>query len=441
MAKSGFFTQGMRGKVGNVVFQKTANGDTMVRERVTTIKNPKTLNQTLQRVLVNTCSQAYSALQPICYHAFQGEDSKAKNQARFMKLNLKYFRHRAAEVGENNLGAFLNFCPVGDTGIRPGAYIISEGSLPKIDTVEIADGLMLLPLSANTYEAVINDYDLQRGDQLTFCVIDVSRAGNYNFRFARVILDPRTAEGDAAELSSALIVDNAVNLPSGHNQGNFGSISYADGALQIRMKEARATVCAAVVVSRKVGDTWKRSEAQFVVDEQIIASKAVSLARAINLSLQGDVIDLSNGSDYLNNAGIGGAQSTDSGASQGGDVTNEPSFDNSVVFTANGSSVSQNVSGSSVALSAPLTYMRITGSNIDAEMIEVSAGGQVIGTVSAAGSGRNALNWNGEATAANSPLTVKKVVEGSRITWFTIGLSNPVTPGDSDDGGGGDGFE
>ena len=49
---------------------KDANGDTVMRE-VVTPKNPKTTKQMIQRILMNTIMQAYSAMKEICDHSFE----------------------------------------------------------------------------------------------------------------------------------------------------------------------------------------------------------------------------------------------------------------------------------------------------------------------------------------------------------------------------------
>ena len=116
MAKVGFWLQGSTGKLAGSALQKGVNG-TVIRQ-ITKTKNPKTANQILQRVLMNTCSQAYSALQPILCHSFQGKTEGAQCMAEFQKQNLAYFRERAANLPEDQLNAFVNFVPVGQKGVR-----------------------------------------------------------------------------------------------------------------------------------------------------------------------------------------------------------------------------------------------------------------------------------------------------------------------------------
>ena len=117
MAKVGFWLQGATGKLANSKLQSSPYG-TIIGNNMNKPKNPKTVNQTLQRVLVNTVSQGYAGLRDICYHAFEGVTEGAKSMAKFQSENLKYFRSRAAEVGEEQLGNYINFVPVGQKSIK-----------------------------------------------------------------------------------------------------------------------------------------------------------------------------------------------------------------------------------------------------------------------------------------------------------------------------------
>jgi hypothetical protein len=112
-------------------------------------------------------------------------------------FEIRHFRMRAAEVGSENLGNFINFVPLGEKGVRPAAFIISDGKLPAVPATINAEFKAVMALGANTYQSVIDTYDLQRGDQLTFVAIEESTVnlGQYVVKYARVILDPRNADG------------------------------------------------------------------------------------------------------------------------------------------------------------------------------------------------------------------------------------------------------
>lgn len=321
MAKAGFWLRGTTGKLAGSALQKGNNGNTIIREIVKP-KNPKTSQQTIQRVLLNTVVQAYSALKEITSHSFQGVDEGGASMRYFMKLNMRYFRRRAKEVGSDNLSSYVNFEPIGDKGIRPAQFIISDGKLPTVPVTITSDAfLMQIELPENTYQSVIDTYNLKRGDQLTFVTIEKHTVDQKNYvHMARVILDPRTESGEAAELSIPFVTETGrINLPNERNQGNFSSLQFASNAIKMRM--SAGIVCAAgCIVSREGAENeWQRSECQLVLCEEAIAAEAVSLPEAISLSRQGYSIGFEDENGlYLNYSGVGGGQSTGSGSSSNG---------------------------------------------------------------------------------------------------------------------------
>ena len=413
MAKVGFWLQGSTGKLAGSALQKGVNG-TVIRQIVKP-KNPKTANQILQRVLMNTVSQGYSALQPIVCHAFQGKTEGAECQKTFMTENLNYFRQRAAGVSEDQLSSFVNFVPVGQKGIRPSAYIVSAGSLPRIPVSINQAFSAVMALSANTYQAVIDDYDLKRGDQLTFIVIEESTvtAGEYIAKWSRIILDPRNADGTEAPLSSAFIADNAINLPNSKNAGNFGGLSFAEGMV-FNMK-ASAKVCAAgIIVSRLDGEEWKRSNCQLVVSEDAIGEYGISLSRAITISREKYSVYMSDANQYLDNAGVSGGQSTDSGEGSDPGEDTTPSVNDTVKING----VNQNVAGGSVTVTGPITSMEVTGQNLTADVIKVRMQGNVAGEWAISENGTKAT-WTAPEDFVY-PKTASVYFNSSVNVWFTL---------------------
>ena len=412
--------------------QNGVNG-TVIANNTKKPKNPKTVNQTMQRVLVNTVSQAYSELQPICSHAFQGVTEGAKSMAQFQSLNLKYFREKAAEVGEDQLAAYVNFVPVGEKGIRPAAFIVADGKLPRVAMAINASYQAVLALTANTYQNIIDKYDLQRGDQLTFVAVveNTEYPGSYEAKYARIILDPRNADGSEADLSSAFINGSSINLPNSKNNGNFGLLTYSNG--MVFNFKANEKVCSvACIVSRFVNDEWKRSFAQMVVSEAAIGENGISLARAISRSLDGSSIRLSDGNEYLNNAGVSGGQSTTSGGGESSEEQQQaaPTFGNTVNFYAGHDWLEQSVAGGSVQVADTLTVMYLPMTNPSVAAVKVYKDGVETGEKTLM-SQNDGVKWEGSA-AVGETLTVKKVVDGTETTWFTVAVRST----DPDDNGG-----
>lgn len=306
MSKGNMLLGFARGKVGSLVFSR-ANGQQITRAKADVIKNPQTRAQFIQRIILNTVAQAYSNMQPIVDHSFEGIQKGQKSMSFFMKKNMDMLREKIAEAQKAGMSTneIYNFAAVGTDKFLVNDYLIAKGQLPKIDLTMPPAGdedaySLIQGLTANTYQGVCDAFGLQRGDQLTFVQID-----GLGFHFARVILDPRNEDNSEAPMSSIFILDNYVGLPNWKNEGTFHSLVYDDGKVKFTVKNA-GILAGAVIVSRKAeDDTWLRSTAYLkaqVTEES--GWEFDSLEDAINESMVGIVL----GSDrYLNNAGVGGA--------------------------------------------------------------------------------------------------------------------------------------
>lgn len=414
MAKVGFWLQGSTGKLAGSALQKGSSGGTIIRQ-IVKAKNPKTSKQSAQRVFMNTCIQAYAALKMITTNSFQGVEAGQKSMSRFMSLNLGYLRRRASEVGDQ-LDSLVNFAPIGEKGIRPARFIISEGTLPTVPVSITSDAFLAkFDLAENTYQAILDKYDLKRGDQITLVTIEKHTVDQRNYaHFARVILDPRDINGDPVELSQAFITDQGgINYPNSRNEGNFKLLAFDTDHVQWRMSDG-LVCCAGVIVSRESNGTWMRSYCQMVLSEEAIATEAISLPEAINLSRQGYSIDLNDEDEaYLNNAGVGGGQSTNSGQSSGTSTT--PTVSNTLSITANGSTVSQSAAGGSVSVTAPLTKVVISGTNLNSANLTAESSAESTVSQLTCSDNNTKATWEG-SVAAGYELTIKK--NGS--TWCVI---------------------
>ena len=87
MAKPGFWLRGAKGKLAGASIAKGADGSTVIREIVTP-KNPQTLAQKIQRIVMATVTKAYSCMKVICDHSFEGLSMGAKCMNRFNREGL-----------------------------------------------------------------------------------------------------------------------------------------------------------------------------------------------------------------------------------------------------------------------------------------------------------------------------------------------------------------
>lgn len=314
MAKTGFWLNGAKGKVaGTTIYQ--SNGETVMRVINRSVKNPRTTAQLIQRIITKTVAKQYSAMKEIVDHSFEGVTAGANTMARFRSINNTLLRERiaAAQQAGNKFDEIFNFIPLKTNKLLPVAVQISEGTLPRMAAVAGVDEAHLpLPNGANTYQSVIDVLGLERGDQLTFVTIEaINESGDLAFKFARVILDPREADGTAAPLSTAFIGENdTIVKPSFRNEGSFESLEFVQDDVATQNKIGfsfnDAVLAAAVIASRKVNNDWLRSTEVMSLSPDL-QGYDISLQEALDLAIQGTEI-YTDSQRYLNNAGVGGPQ-------------------------------------------------------------------------------------------------------------------------------------
>lgn len=332
MSKGNLFLGFGRGSVGDVVFSHV-DGEQVARARNRSPRNPKTALQLLQRVCLKTTSSAYSLLQDICNHSFQGFAEGTPSQAQFNKINIGKFREQLAiEINSGDESVILestetNFAAKTTSLVEINPYTVSDGSLTKLpikfygSAASPAFGIALpLPSAAPTYQEVLTAYGLQRGDQLTFLslsVDDTQEVGQFNgFDYARVILDP-----DNAIMTSPFLSGTAINSPNERNRGGFSFFIVQDSTQYfltwVCNKHAAASGLAnsaaagTAIVSRLAGGVWQRSPQALVLRSWIITQPG-HLQSDHDIDYLSDAILSYMSSDsstlYLNQAGITGPE-------------------------------------------------------------------------------------------------------------------------------------
>lgn len=309
MAKTGFWLNGAKGKVaGTTIYQ--SNGETVMRVINRSVKNPRTTAQLIQRIITKTVAKQYSAMKAICDHSFEGVTAGANTMARFRSVNNTILRERiaAAQQTGDAFDEMFNFIPLKTSKFIPVNIQLSEGSLPQVEVIGVVDLVTCRLGTVNTYEGVLNYLGLERGDQLTFIAVEKIN-GNYKFCYARVILDPREADGTAAPLSTAFVGQNEeIVKPSFRNEGSFKSLVFDEAGQVTYSLKDEACVAGAVIVSRKVNNDWLRSKAMLVTNgAEFREGDNISLQKALDLAIEGTDI-YTDSKRYLNNAGIGGPQ-------------------------------------------------------------------------------------------------------------------------------------
>ena len=394
------------------------------------VKNPKTTAQTLQRVLVKDVAMSYTMFKEICNHSFENVSRGFDSMNKFKKANLRYLRERAATLQNSgqSLSQFYQFVPLQSENWSPYAAIISQGHLPEISVSIDAEGGHKAYVNSpdRTYAGIVSSWGLQRGDQLTFVTVQ-KRQGKYEVNYARIVLNPRNADGSGAPMTTE-IVNSEGEFPCSNwkNRLNFHSFEYDTDHFSFVLGRGGDVVAAGLIVSRKdkSGD-WFRSNCQLVLNEAALGSDLCSLAEAVEKSYATAEIDMES-EFYLNNAGTGGTGTTEDVTPSGGGGGVEPDAPSyNTTATING--VNQNISGGSVTATAPVTSVVVSGSNL----------GDVTFTAKVDGTG-DAINPTSH-NASGATFSGLNVADGHSLviyhdgtTWFTVSAQAPSGDGDGD---------
>ena len=249
----------MRGKKGNTVFYKVAGSSNKEkqgsREYVSTVANPKTGTQALQRMKLAPASAFYRAFKgEILDHSFAGVPYGARSQAEFMKGALAMEGGFPFVVKDSNV-------------LIPGSYQMSRGSLAGLDfTVQDTDiecpVLAVDNPATDTVEAWVNEVILaapwlKAGDQVTFAFI--YSIGNMKpFAYVKRLILDKTKTGLAIDYINGQGLTNTV-----------------DGVIGANMSMTNAVLLgAAVIVSRPLisnksnSVSWQRSNSVMVVSNR-----------------------------------------------------------------------------------------------------------------------------------------------------------------------------
>ena len=300
----------VNGKLGNIVGMKGRNGRSNARIKVIP-KNPKTLQQSIQRVIFGSVAKSYSFLKSICDHSFEGISYGQLSQEFFMKRNLERYRaYFAANYPDVNPDlalaetiAFWDGSQQWNFGV--GAEI-SRGTLPAILPNSTKGGQVTsfgAALTSNTNIAtVLAANNLQKGDQITVVIT----ASNPDAGVLSTLYKSRyviSAEAEDAVLNVAWNVAGTgdaydaerTNITAARLKATAaGLVPVLDGADELFIEGA------AIIVSREVGTKWERSNAILVNmwDEHPSYSPAMALSQYM---AGGSTIDTLS-DRYLNNA-------------------------------------------------------------------------------------------------------------------------------------------
>ena len=157
----------MTGSAGQLTF-KTVNGQTVVSEKVTVVKNARTAGQQRQRMKWVNIVRMYSGIAPLLKNGFEKKMAQQSDYNMFVRLN-----SAASPV-------YLTKSEADGGGCIAAPYQITQGSLPSIvitgegaeAQTDIALGSLTISASTTVAEfakaVVDNNADFDYGDQISF---------------------------------------------------------------------------------------------------------------------------------------------------------------------------------------------------------------------------------------------------------------------------------
>ena len=274
MAKSkGFF--GLRsGSTKNFTFSEL-NGQQITKERVYKVKNPRTMQQMRQRMVMATVSAAYGYLKEICDHSFEGFGVGAPCMSEFMKANIDLLK--ADAKNDNSEVAFNAYQ---DKGINPVEFMVSRGSIEIPGTYFTFNGLGGLEFAnwsipatdLSTAEDCYKALGLQRGDMITFLLSSLGAKVDEKNSSVSFFPDGPLAilrvrcdkEGTISNVANAFSVEtnnvNGIKVKFDTEQ---------DGILEITasLNEDNIANLGCVIISRQNNGKWLRSTSSMVLNE------------------------------------------------------------------------------------------------------------------------------------------------------------------------------
>lgn len=207
----------LRKSVGSIVYSTSTASLSGVKKQVarskpTSVRNPRTISQIVQRMKVGPAQLFYAAFEKAAgsvennplSHSWQGVPYGPKSRTKFLQL---------AMTGDPKA-----YVPKGINFPVPGVYQVSQGSLlnlPSGATSDTEGSLLITDTSINL--AMLNALlamGVQSGDQVTLmCLID--NEGKYEARIARIIvgLDNSWSWANGAEpIEDLMLHPNGINF-------------------------------------------------------------------------------------------------------------------------------------------------------------------------------------------------------------------------------------
>ena len=264
------------GSAGNVTF-KQRGGETIVSEKVTTIRNPRTDAQMQTRTKWGNIIAMYKGIRPLLNYGFESKPKNLSDYNMFVKVNMQrtpVYLTKQAIAGGACVAAPYQF----SQGSLPAIVISGSGNSAKTDIYLGGITLGSATTVAQFAQAVVeNNADYRYGDQISFFRIaqkvnEETGIPYCQFSASKVVLDAADTETklwDAVNRVGFSAVDSVL----GHSESNFvGAFGW--------------------VHSRKTdGKTLVSSQSLVAVNDAILAEHQGDMAYSLAKSSYGQSVE------------------------------------------------------------------------------------------------------------------------------------------------------
>ena len=320
----------LNGSAGSLTF-KQVNGQTVVSEKATIVKNSRTPSQQRQRTKWGNVVQMYKGICPLINYGYEAKPAGCSDYNMFMKANMKL------------TDIYLTRDEVAGGGCVAFPYQITQGTLPSIVVTGSGDNARTdiklgdLVIDAETkvkdfaMAVVSNNADYDYGDQISF--FDVLQRVNAvtgipycQFLATNVMLD-KTSEVKLLDMVSKYgfaTVDGFLGHIEGEGSGVYAWVHSRKSSTKTQVSTQTFVNNNADVIAEYSGDqAYKRSVKTYGGETSAFLTPGTTTTQATDgATSEGEtptppVDDSGSGSDSGTDQGGGSDSGSDSGSSSG----------------------------------------------------------------------------------------------------------------------------
>lgn len=242
MAQSKSFFGLRRGSTKSLTFS-TFNGKQVTKDRVSDVKNPRTQDQMINRMINYTAMKAYSSMKAIVDHSFASKSYGLQSMRYFLAKNYALLKNNKENMGFSSYK--------GDA--VPTSFLVSEGSLPSPSWSKGSGNTSVEIVPGGKSIGDLKKYlGLSANDYITFIWMDTDSMHNFNWVRLYMPSDDKNDETISLDL---LNVEKNMNEDSSIKIENDGETNKKI-VLGVYVEDY---VSGAVIASAKKGDIWQRS--------------------------------------------------------------------------------------------------------------------------------------------------------------------------------------